>query len=564
MCENKKEEILKYIEKLSAAHILIEEVLEGKRYRELEYVLAMCQEFAIEAGKQIERVERKNSTKTVKLLEDYCEFLYQHVLLRNSLKNNSLYSELENFLFRIRKTFEKEFDVNTEIIFLPYNARMEHDLEEIYKIAKANERYDIFVVPILDCELIKVLYHNGHGIMSDETIIQMIENYLRRYKEKKKALRMKQSGTNLIKYIKEIDDLMIHLQKNSLNCNLKYDMTFYSIVKKEILCQKDTEILEKNDKPVTIQECIGFLAKCKTKILIELKEFCLIIRNDSRAGFASFMGTNLKSICKCLSQNKIPVIGMEYGQTSFDKERNQWSKFFEQPFGISVTDIPPDSICSVIDDTDYLMEGLWENKSLQAFWHNIFEKYMLYTEDTKKYLEQEYNNFFKGIDINKVVGVLCRGTDYKENKPYGHWIQPEPKDLIPRIKRAMSYYSCEYIFLATEDKKIYQEFLDEFGKEKLIVTKTKMLENVEKQSIIDVQVEEKIDMFQNNLDYLSAMYQLSKLKYFFAGITSGSLVVCMMSGGFEYLYMHNEGRYGIDDKEELTNILNRMPVNIRW
>ena len=127
MCENKKEEILKYIEKLSAAHILIEEVLEGKRYRELEYVLAMCQEFAIEAGKQIERVERKNSTKTVKLLEDYCEFLYQHVLLRNSLKNNSLYREIENFLFIIRKTIEKEYDVNKEIIILPNNNRMEHE-----------------------------------------------------------------------------------------------------------------------------------------------------------------------------------------------------------------------------------------------------------------------------------------------------------------------------------------------------------------------------------------------------------------------------------------------------
>ncbi len=60
-----------------------------------------------------------------------------------------------------------------------------------------------------------------------------------------------------------------------------------------------------------------------------------------------------------------------------------------------------------------------------------------------------------------------------------------------------------------------------------------------------------VNMYQNNLDYLSALYQLSKLKCFLAGNCTGTIGVLILTEGFDYQYIYNTGRYGIDDKDML-------------
>lgn len=312
------------------------------------------------------------------------------------------------------------------------------------------------------------------------------------------------------------------------------------------------------DKNTNMEELIENLHNIKQFILFELQEVCLVQRRDMLSGMGSYLFTNLNSIVKCLLNNKIPIIDMR--KSHFENVKgmeNGWEAFFEQPFGIGLDSIDMNQdlpVCRIesVQEMVFMDEFLY-NKELQAFWHKVYMKYMRFVPEVEQYINKEHQSYFENIDINKVCGVLCRGTDYKNLKPYAHPVQPDVEEIIEKVKEVMEYYRCEYIFLATEDKGIYNRFCEEF-EGKLLVTKTHMLQYEEAKHLAKVQEEEKIDFFQNNLDYLSALYQLSTLKYFIGGNTSGTLGVYFMSAGFEYSYVWNKGRYSLDDRETLNMI----------
>lgn len=70
---------------------------------------------------------------------------------------------------------------------------------------------------------------------------------------------------------------------------------------------------------------------------------------------------------------------------------------------------------------------------------------------TREYIEAEYKQLFEGK--RKVLGVICRGTDYLALKPSGHPVQPEIKDVIAYCKKYMEKNKYDAIYLATEERK---------------------------------------------------------------------------------------------------------------
>ena len=313
-----------------------------------------------------------------------------------------------------------------------------------------------------------------------------------------------------------------------------------------------------SDKNADVEELLQNLRHIKIFILIELQEVCLVQRHDPLSGMGSYLFTNLNGIVKCLLNNKIPIVDMRNSRfENVNGMENGWEAFFEQPFGIGLNDMETDQelpVCSIesVREMVFMDEFLY-NKELQRFWHKIYVKYMRFLPEVEQYIKKEHQNYFEGIDLNKVCGVLCRGTDYQNLKPYNHPVQPDVEEVIRKVKEVMEDYGCESVFLATEDKGIYHRFYEEFAG-KLLVTKTHMTQYQEAIHLAKVQEVEKVDPFQNNLDYLSALYQLSTLQYFVGGNTSGTMCVYFMSDGFEYSYVWNEGRYFVDDRETLDMI----------
>jgi hypothetical protein len=149
------------------------------------------------------------------------------------------------------------------------------------------------------------------------------------------------------------------------------------------------------------------------------------------------------------------------------------------------------------------------------------------------------------IGANKVLGILCRGTDYLLKKPKHHPIQPEPEEVIKKAEEVIKEQKCDKIYLATEDQYIYNLFKIYFGDLLLQNNQRKFersdLDNV--QYLAQIGFDREQDKYLTGLEYLSSIYLLSKCSCFIGGRTSGTIGVHLLSDGFEYDYTWNLGSY---------------------
>ena len=124
---------------------------------------ASCQEGAISIGEFIESIEGEG-TKTVTLLEEYCELLYKasnpdslHCTVHSvqsdkpdsSAGKPNFSKKLKKALIEIENSVKFDLKPNKiEIVFFPYKASMWDSLESIYLAAKDDPACDAYVVPI--------------------------------------------------------------------------------------------------------------------------------------------------------------------------------------------------------------------------------------------------------------------------------------------------------------------------------------------------------------------------------------------------------------------------------
>lgn len=284
------------------------------------------------------------------------------------------------------------------------------------------------------------------------------------------------------------------------------------------------------------------------------QRYCIIRRNDGVPGLASHIITNLGQIAASLDQGYIPVIdtiGADNILTGLSREYavNAWELYFGQPFiPLSQVDAE-DREVKILEgipgfmpsyDMDCLM-----NPGLMAFWRGIMKKYMPMSEEL-------YNSVGDCLDRlpfgngEKVLGVLCRGTDYTNIRPFNHPVQPPLKEVLEKAEEFMQYYECDYCYLATEDQEILQAFQNKF-KDRLLTTQEIYYRSDLEDTINDANSRRNIDLHQKNMEYLTALSVLSKCRYFIGGRTSGTVVSLLLSEGFAAEYIWDCGRYGIDD-----------------
>jgi hypothetical protein len=285
------------------------------------------------------------------------------------------------------------------------------------------------------------------------------------------------------------------------------------------------------------------------------KTFYIIGTDEGWCGLFAIIAHQLTHIAYAVERGYAPIVDLQNFNNQYlgKKEKfkeNAWEYFFQQPLGYGLNDInkaqnviqsvfypdPPDkkyriSYATTIYDTDAI-----------AYWREIFQKYVRFNQSTENFIQSKYNELLKNKE--RVLGVLCRGTDYTTLKPHNHPIQPEPIEVIERTKKAMEEWNCDYIYLATEDADIYDLFVKHFA-DKLILDdanrwRTTDLSNGK--SIADL-FSDKLEKYNDGVKYLSQIYLLSQCTCFIAGSTRGSLGVLLMSNGFEKYYIYNLGAY---------------------
>ena len=78
-----------------------------------------------------------------------------------------------------------------------------------------------------------------------------------------------------------------------------------------------------------------------------------------------------------------------------------------------------------------------------SMWRGLMHKYVRVKTEIASECDEYLKNTFGD---KRILEVLCRGTDYTKNKPFGHPIQPDIGIVISDIKSLMTKDGYELIY----------------------------------------------------------------------------------------------------------------------
>ena len=152
MRKSQKQDILNFINDLYHAHDEIKGALCKKDNVLTQNMLSECQEFAIELGNSIEKLEGEGLV-TISYIEEYCEGIFRVFESLSSQDNkelnvNKICKQLNKQLLKVENSVKNEIPVKKEIAFFPYKVSMWDSLESVYLAAKEDSNCDVYCVPI--------------------------------------------------------------------------------------------------------------------------------------------------------------------------------------------------------------------------------------------------------------------------------------------------------------------------------------------------------------------------------------------------------------------------------
>lgn len=280
------------------------------------------------------------------------------------------------------------------------------------------------------------------------------------------------------------------------------------------------------------------------------KTFYIIRVDYEMAGILAIVKSTLSHIIYAKEKGYIPVVDLLNCECQYidkSKPSNIWDRYFTQPCGYNLEDIAKSKNLIISKNTQVpkkkygiKVTALYEDKMLLNEYRNYFKQNIHFNPSTMDFVNQKYNEI---IGNKKCLGILSRGTDYIDCHPKGHPIQPEPSAIIEKTEEIMETFDYQYIYLATEDKRIFDLFKKHFG-EKLLSNNQKLISNtnnVKYISLLDYKngLKSELDV----LNYLSSLYILSKCNAIIGGCTAGTIGAYMMSEKYEYEYFWNLGFY---------------------
>ena len=165
---------------------------------------------------------------------------------------------------------------------------------------------------------------------------------------------------------------------------------------------------------------------------------------------------------------------------------------------------------------------------------------------------------------DKVLGVLCRGTDYLYKKPIGELIQPDPSNVIKKVKKIVVNKKYNKIYLATEDKKVFERFKKEFGEKLLPNFQYMYNENYDVSKFLcNLKVDRKDHFYHLAKEYLFSLFFLSKCNGFIGGYTNGTVIAWILSDNWTDTYIYDLGVYKDHNNllEKIFSIKNEYRLN---
>lgn len=293
-----------------------------------------------------------------------------------------------------------------------------------------------------------------------------------------------------------------------------------------------------------LQRFVNHYKKNKSKIVERIQSSeCIEIKYGkySYKTFSAFYLNNMIGLyIELLIKGKKPYLNY----TILSEKSNNWSDFFKQPIDFD-NYAPKLTFKKYNNSLKPNFKTIYRPKELKL-WCYIYNEFIHLNSYCKEYVEKEYRVIIEG---KRVLGVICRGTDYIATKPKYHPVQPTVDEVVLEAKRVMKMNKYDYIYLATEEESIVEQFIRELGKEKVLTNARKYYDkaysHMDKNSLLyQVNFKRENDQFYKGLEYLSSMILLSRCSALIGGHCGGTdLALFFNNLQYEYVHIFNKGVY---------------------
>ena len=281
----------------------------------------------------------------------------------------------------------------------------------------------------------------------------------------------------------------------------------------------------------------------------ENRTFAILKReNCPICGLFSYYSIHLGCILEYLGKGYIPIIEVDSFANVFNafnknlsKDKSLWEMLFNQPFNYTLNEVKKNAknikffICSCNNMAPSEIE-VYSSELTLKFYRESAKKYM----SVKKQIMDKVNILWGKLfnNSNNVLGILARGTDYTSIKPCGHSKSPPVEKMIKDAKKMDKQNSYDWIYLATEDDKIREKFIQEFGQKlKILQNKSIKYEN----SYLGLNKNVHGMEFQEL--YLKSMIILSKCLDIIVARCNGAMGAFVLSKGFRNSLVYFIGQY---------------------
>ncbi len=140
----------KSLQVIVKAHEMINMFIKKKDSAGTLELLEKCQMLAIQVGNEVEKTQGEGFI-TVKMLEDYCELVYQlyEKIAAGQFANTRRERDmLSKSIQMIQNSYTNDIKRRKEAVFFPYKASLWKYMEEAWREACEDPDYDVYVVPI--------------------------------------------------------------------------------------------------------------------------------------------------------------------------------------------------------------------------------------------------------------------------------------------------------------------------------------------------------------------------------------------------------------------------------
>lgn len=260
---------------------------------------------------------------------------------------------------------------------------------------------------------------------------------------------------------------------------------------------------------------------------------CMIIEKGA-FGYTYFniayINNVISLVIYALYKGCIPVIKINDKEPDY----NKWTWYFEQPYDIMKTDITgfseiPCDVRDILLKPEMQMIHNRKNWKYKLF-QMLFQRLICLNKETQLYVENEIVTIG---DPTQMLGVLLRGTDYVKLRPLGHPVQPEPEEVVQKVKERFSTGMYSAVYVATEEKKLYDMVKSAVGEQNIRENRRQYYDELyygtNQKLIGKVRFDRENDNYWKGLEYLSSLMILSRCPTLIAGNCGGTLFAVLMA-----------------------------------